>query len=61
MKIKETKMSIYVLILHLIYTIIVNLWIKPYQNSLKIHRISLFMQHLIYLFFLILINLINEI
>jgi hypothetical protein len=52
-------MSVFVLIYQLIFLLIINFKINPYKNSLKIHRIALLIQHMIYLLFLVLINLIN--
>lgn len=52
-------MSALVLIIHLIYTILVNFYIKPYKNSLMIHQIMLFLQHTQYTGFLVIINYIN--
>jgi hypothetical protein len=52
-------MSAVVMIFHLFFTCLINFKIKPYQNSLKIHRKVLLMQHIIFLIFLSLINLIN--
>jgi hypothetical protein len=50
-----------VLFIQLAYILFINSKLKPYQNSLKVHQIGLLLQHLIYLLFLILINLINYI
>jgi hypothetical protein len=52
-------MSAVVTFIHIIYFLLINFKINPYKDSLKIHKIGLILQHLIYLLFLILINLIN--
>ena len=59
LEISGLSIAIIVLLIHLIYLLVVNLAIKPYQNSLKIHRYTLLINHLIYLVFLVYINLIN--
>ncbi len=52
-------MSLIVGGIHLIYTLLINFKVKPYQNALKIHRYVFFLEHLFFLTFLLLINLIN--
>ena len=54
----ELPMSIFVLALHLTYICIL-ISINPYKKSLKIHTVGLFINNLVYLVFLIVINLIN--
>lgn len=58
-KIGSVHMAGFVLLIHLVYLIVVNVVVKPYASSLRIHRYTLFINHLLYLIFLVFINLIN--
>jgi hypothetical protein len=55
----NVPISVIVLLLHTFYMLYINLKIKPYQNSLKIHQRTIVLQHFIYWIFLVLINFIN--
>lgn len=50
--------SVFVLIFQILYTIII-LVINPYQQSLRIHTVTLVFNQVIYIAFLILVNLVN--
>jgi hypothetical protein len=50
--------SLFVLILNLGFILIL-LKIKPYKQSLRIHQVSLIINHLLYAVFMVIINLIN--
>lgn len=57
--IQSVNMALLVFVIHFVYLLIVHLAIKPYRRSLKIHRYTLLINHIIYLVFLVYINLIN--
>lgn len=50
--------SLVVLCIHSIY-ILTLLWINPYRRSLRIHSVGIYVNQLVCLVFLIVINLIN--
>lgn len=50
--------SVFVLIFQILYTIII-LVINPYRQSLRIHTVTLVFNQVIYIAFLILVNLVN--
>jgi hypothetical protein len=58
-KLYGIPMSCFVGFIHLIYTLLINFIVRPYQNSLKIHKSILFAEHVVYLIFLVMINMIN--
>lgn len=57
-KVFGMPISMLCLVIHVIY-IIALIKIKPYNNSLKIHSVALYLNQIIYLVFLALLNFIN--